>query len=202
MQSHIFRFLITPILLAAVVLAQQPQNPAAPQRLNLVVIEGDGAINNIKLRTSRETIVQVEDENHKPVAGAVVAFLLPDSGPGGTFVNAAKSATVVTDSSGRAVMPRMVLNSNPGKFEIRVHASHEGLEASVVIAQTTVAVAAGLSTGVIVAIIVGVAAAGAAGAVLATRGGSSSQGPSTIPGGVTTPTGTIGTGSGTFGPPH
>jgi hypothetical protein len=36
--------------------------------LNLVIVEGDGVINNIRQRTAREPIVQVEDENHKPVA--------------------------------------------------------------------------------------------------------------------------------------
>ena len=47
-------------------------------KLNLVIVEGEGAINNVRQRTAREPIVQVEDENHKPVAGAVVVFLLPN----------------------------------------------------------------------------------------------------------------------------
>ena len=39
---------------------------------NIVVVEGEGAINNISQRTAWETIVQVEDQNHKlaAVAGA------------------------------------------------------------------------------------------------------------------------------------
>ena len=44
---------------------------ATPPRIE--VVEGDGAINNIRQRTAREPIVQVEDENHKPVAGAAGA---------------------------------------------------------------------------------------------------------------------------------
>ena len=39
--------------------------------LNLVVVEGEGQINNIKQRSAREPVVQVQDENHKPVAGAI-----------------------------------------------------------------------------------------------------------------------------------
>ncbi len=175
------------------------QQPPAPRRISLVILEGEGAINNIKLRTARETIVQVEDENHKPVAGAVVAFLLPDSGPGGAFVTGSKSATIVTNSGGRAVMPRMQLNPNGGRFEIKVHASHQGLEANASIAQTTVAAAAGISTGAIVGIVVGVAAAGAAAAVVATRKGSSSP----TPPAPTPPSGTIGVGTGIIiGPPR
>ncbi len=59
--------------------------------LNIVIIEGEGAINNIKQRTAREPVVQVEDENHKPVAGAAVIFALSDQGAGGTFAGGAHS---------------------------------------------------------------------------------------------------------------
>src|SRR5262245_382055 len=134
MRSRTLQSFMAPIVACFVLSAQQPASQA-PRRINLMILESEGAVNNIKLRTARETIVQVEDENHKPVAGAVVAFLLPDSGPGGTFVTGAKSATIVTDSGGRATMPRVQLNSNTGRYEIRVHASHQGLEANAVIAQ-------------------------------------------------------------------
>ena len=43
---------------------------SSPRELAMEVqlcVEGDGAINNIRQRTAREPIVQVEDENHKPV---------------------------------------------------------------------------------------------------------------------------------------
>ena len=178
------------------------QQPPAPQKLNLVIVEGEGAINNIKLRTARETIVQVEDENHRPVAGAVVVFLLPGNGPGGTFVTGSKSATVVADNTGRAVMPRMQLNSTAGKYEINVHVSFQGLEASAIIAQSTIGAAAGLSTGAIIGIVAAAAAAGVVAAVVATRGGGSSTS-STTSTGTPPPSGTIGVGSGiTIGPPR
>lgn len=63
----------------AVFLAALLASPAAfaQQALNLVIVEGEGAINNIRQRTARDPIVRVEDENHKPVAGAAVVFLLP-----------------------------------------------------------------------------------------------------------------------------
>ncbi len=161
---------------------QEPQPPAG--KLNLVVVEGNDIINNVKQRTSRDTIVQVEDENHRPVAGAAVAFLLPDSGPSGTFAGGLKSATVITDAQGRAVMPRMTANHLSGQYQIRVNASYRGQQTSAVIGQQNVAVAAGAAAGAgistkLILIIAGVAAAGAtAGAVAATRGGG-------------TPTGTI-----------
>jgi hypothetical protein len=175
--------------------------------LNIVIVEGEGAINNVKQRTSRETIVEVQDENHKPVAGAAVVFLLPGDGPGGAFVGGAKSATLTTDAAGRATMPRLQPNQ-PGSFQIRVNASSQGRTATATIGQSNVAgaaaagaggAAAGIS-GKTIAIIVAVAAAGAAGAAVGlTRGKNNNNTPPT----VITPTGTISVGSGaTLGPPQ
>src|SRR5262249_30679358 len=73
-----------------------------PSSLRIVIVEGDGAINNIRQRVNREPVVQVEDENHKPIAGAVVVFFLPDQGPSGTFVNDSKTLTLTTDNMGQA----------------------------------------------------------------------------------------------------
>jgi hypothetical protein len=175
--------------------------------LNIVIVEGDGAINNIKQRTSRETIVEVQDENHKPVAGAAVVFLLPGDGPGGAFAGGAKSSTITTDSAGRATMPKVQPNQSTGNYQIRVNASSQGRTASTTISQSNAvgaaaggAAAAGIS-GKTIGIIVAVAAAAAVGAAVAlTRKSSSSS--ATIPAG-TTPTGTISLGSGaSLGPPQ
>ena len=78
------------------------QDSAPPPGLNFIVVEGEGAINNIRQRTARETIVQVEDENRKPAAGAVVVFTLPSQGAGGTFADGGQTLTVATDAQGRA----------------------------------------------------------------------------------------------------
>ena len=69
--------------------------------LNLVVVEGEGQINNIKQRTAREPVVQAQDENHRPVAGAIVMFTLPSNGAGGTFANGAHTLTVTTRAGAR-----------------------------------------------------------------------------------------------------
>src|SRR5262245_29968406 len=81
-------------------LAQQDQ--PAPQKLQLVIVDGEGAINNIRQRIAREPIVEVRDENDKPLAGAAVVFTLPNSGASGVFPNGSKILTVVTDDTGRA----------------------------------------------------------------------------------------------------
>src|ERR1022692_256826 len=165
------------VLLLPFGLAFAGQDPQAP-RLNIVIVEGDGAINNIKQRTARETIVEVQDENHKPVAGAAVVFLLPGDGPGGAFAGGAKSSTLTTDSAGRVTMPRLQPNQATGNFQIRVTASSAGRTATATIAQSNAAGAAaagaaGAAAGIsakTIAIIVAVAAAGAGGAAGALKG--------------------------------
>lgn len=50
----------------------------AIKKLNIVIVEGEGAVNNARQRVARDPMVQVEDENRKPIAGAAVVFLLPN----------------------------------------------------------------------------------------------------------------------------
>jgi hypothetical protein len=171
------------------------QNAAAPMMLNIVIVEGEGAINNVKQRVNREQIVQVEDENHKPIAGAAVVFFLPNQGPGGTFLNGSSSLTTTTDQSGRAVSRGIRYNNQAGMMQIRVSASYGGLTATSVITQTNVLGAAAVGLGLTAKILIGLAVAGgaaAAGVVIANRGGSST---------TTTPTTTISAGQPTVGAP-
>lgn len=189
--------------LPQVVSAQEP----AVHKLNLVIVEGDGAINNIRQRTAREPIVQVEDENHKPVAGAAVVFLLPEHGTGGTFSTGGHSLSVTTDAQGRAAARGIRLNNIQGQFQIQVTATYNGVTATATISQSIVAgaaaagagagagVAAGLSAKAIVLIVVAAAAAAGGGAYAATHSGG---GNSAAAAAATT----ITAGAGTVGPPH
>src|SRR5258708_15451218 len=101
---------------------------AAPQKLNIEILDGDDAINNIRERTAREPIVQVTDENHKPVAGALVLFSSPENGAGGLF-NGARTLSVTTDAEGKAVAKGFQPNAIKGKFQIRVNAEYKGVRA-------------------------------------------------------------------------
>ena len=178
--------------------AQIPaQEAGSSPRLNLVIVEGDGAINNIRQRTAREPIVQVEDQNHKPVAGAAVVFMLPDHGASGVFANGSRTLTTVTDAQGRAVAKGFKPNNVQGQVQMHVTASLSGQIANATITQTNTvaavtgaAVGAGISAKLIVVLaIAGAAAAG--GAIAATRGGGSST-PAVTPITITPGTGTVG----------
>src|ERR1700684_3919781 len=164
------------LLLSNLLSAKPAESPQAAPMLNIVIVEGEGAINNVKQRVNREPIVQVEDENHKPIAGAAVVFFLPNQGPSGFFANGGKSLTVTTNADGRATASAITRNNLSGQMAIRVTAAFAGQTATATITQTNVAaVATGLSTTAKVLLILGIAGgAAAAGIVVATRGGSSS----------------------------
>jgi hypothetical protein len=156
----------------------QTDTPAP--KLHIVIVEGEGAINNVRQRVAREPIVQVEDENRKPVAGAAVTFLLPQQGAGATFPNGSRSATLLTDNNGRAVARGLRPNNVSGEYQIRVSASKNGQTANATISQTNSAVLAGAAAGAgisakLIAIIAVAAAATAGGVVAATRSGDSGQ---------------------------
>jgi hypothetical protein len=128
--------------------------------LKILIIEGEGFTNNMKRRIAREPIVEVRDRNDRPVAGAVVVFTLPSSGPGGTFANGARVFQAVTDANGRATSQAFRANDVAGQFRLNVTATHEGRTATAEIAQTNVAAAGGgIGIGTTLAVVGAVAAA-------------------------------------------
>ena len=174
-----------------------------PTELNIVVVEGEGAINNVRQRAARDPVVRVEDENHKPIAGAAVVFTLPTEGATGEFSNGSKSVTMITDSQGLATAQSLRLNQIAGKMPIHVNASYRGLTARTSITQFSElppgakASAGGGGHGALIAILVvlGAAAAGG-GAYFATHKSTSSASvgtptPTVVPIGITPGTGTI-----------
>lgn len=112
------------------------QDAKPPSRLKVVVVEGDGAINNIRQHRAKEPVVLVLDQNSMPVSGASVTFLAPDSGPAGEFGGGVRMLAVVTDDQGRAAGRGFTPNATAGNFEIRVVASYMGEMADAIVHQT------------------------------------------------------------------
>ena len=177
------------------------QEPQFARKLNIRIIEGDGAINNIRQRTAREPIVQVEDENNRPIGGAIVIFSLPDRGASGVFVDGSRTLTVTTGPDGRAVARGFRPNGVEGKMEMRVTASQAGAaSATATITQTNQALAAAVAGGVSAKLstILAIAGGAAAGGIIAaTRGGGSS--PTSTPAPAAT---VLAPGTATVGPPR
>src|ERR1700685_718802 len=117
--------LLSPVWLIS---AQEPQDATLPAvfTINIGTVEGDGAINSIRLRRAHEPVVRVADSGGEPLSGATVTFLLPATGPSGSFLDGGLSLTTQTDSQGKAVGRGLRPNSIAGQFRIRVTALWSG----------------------------------------------------------------------------
>lgn len=188
-RSQVMTTTLQRCLLTGILVGWLPAQETADRKLKIVIVEGEGAINNIRLRTAREPIVEVQDENNRPVGGAAVTFLLPNQGAGGTFLDGSRTLTVVTDDTGRAAGRGFKPNSQTGQYQIRVTASSMGQTASATITQTNVLVAAAAAgaagagtaaaagAGKIIAIVAIAAGAAVGGGVVAAKGGGKSAAP-------------------------
>jgi hypothetical protein len=169
--------------------------------ISIRVMQGDNAINSIRMRRGHDPVVQVFDSSGEPLANATVSFLLPASGPSATFGDSGLSLTVQTDNRGMAVGRGLIPNRLEGQFRIRATASARGESASATLTQTNAEAptTSSKSKWIALAAVLGGAAVG--GIVLGTRGGSSDT-PGGSTGGTGSSTGTIVPGSPSFGPPR
>lgn len=111
--------------------------PVSPA-LNITILGRNGARNDINAPTAYEPVVQVEDEDHSPVAGALVSFTSPFGGPSGLFSNGAHTFAALTDKNGRARAEGLHANNQKGIYELKVSASFKGVRAEAVIMETNV----------------------------------------------------------------
>jgi hypothetical protein len=144
--------------------------------LRILIIEGEGVLNNVKLKTLKPVVVEIQADG-KPAPGASVTFTLPNQGPGGTFLNGSPTTTVNADGQGRATSSAIHPNGATGAMPIRVTVSYQGQTANTTVHQTNAngvsSSGSGISTGAKVAIVLVIVAGAAVGGVLAGRGGNS-----------------------------
>lgn len=191
--------IVMAVLFAAPLAATPPEDIS---KLKIIILQGDDAVNTVRQRVAQEPVVEVRDENDRPVAGAVVVFSLPGRGAGASFVDGASTLTVTTDPAGRATATGLTSNGAKGSYQIRVTASSGGESASATITQSNVAAAGAGGGGGTTAIILGIVAAAAAGGILAATGGGDGGSPAG-PGAPPTPRiGTISAGTPTVGAPQ
>lgn len=174
---------------------------AQTNRLNVVVVEGQGAIHNVKRGTAFEPVIEVRDSTGRPVTEASVTFTTPSTGPSATFPDGSHTLMLLTERNGRAVARGLRPNTFVGPYEIRVIAKSGGDTGTAVISQTNAAPASAMgSSGKKWALILGVIGAAAAGGLIASGGaGGSRTASATDPpdtGGSVTP------GAPGFGPPR
>jgi len=162
---------ILSLLLVSLLLSPSLSWGQDPQSLSIIVVAGDGAIHNIIRQVAVEPIVEVRDGQGRPVAGATVRFSSPESGPSVSFIDSSRRMTVVTDESGRARARGMAPNIQEGAYVIEVTATMAGLRANASIAQTNAvpAEAAAKKKPFAWKLLAGIAAAAAAGVVVAVQ---------------------------------
>ena len=103
--------------------ASQLPNPLLlpVETLRILVLEGQGEVHDIHNRITATPVVEVRDENGRPVEGADVTFELPAVGPGGLFAQQQTTFTTKTNSQGQAAgtfQPNLLT----GRFNIKVTA--------------------------------------------------------------------------------
>jgi hypothetical protein len=163
-------------LIAALALGQ---TAGAPQ-LKIKILEGNDVVNYFNQRTAREPIVEVDDENNRPLSGALVLFKLPANGPGGFCPNGVKTLSLLTDAKGQATASGLMANGNAGQFDIEVTATYQGRSATTLISQVNQKPPVppgkhGMSSGKVLAIVAVIAAVAAGAGLAAGRGGSSNS---------------------------
>ncbi|MCX6598768.1 MAG: hypothetical protein NTV70_20645 [Acidobacteria bacterium] len=125
------------------VYAQQAEQP---QPFRVVVLEGEGSINNIRHQVNRGAMVMVEDENKNPLSGVAVTFFLPSEGPSGLFPNGSRVLTVFTDQKGLAASRGVKFNNLVGLMRVKVTASLFSQTAESTITQTNISSGAAMKT--------------------------------------------------------
>jgi hypothetical protein len=157
------------------------------QGLRIVIVEGDAAKNVVE-QITRPITVSVHDSAGRPVAGALVTFTSPQTGPSGEFSNDLRTLVVETDSRGIASTGRYHPNAITGSYNIDVKAEFQNQMATAQIPQENLA--KGKGRGKLIAILVIAGAAVAAVAVSSLK--KSSTPPTTTPPIITPGTPTVG----------
>ena len=162
----------------------QPGTPQAapaaaeggPAALKVVVLEGEGARNDIRSGTAVAPKIRLLDENGRPVPDAEVVFRLPMEGPGGAFHGWVRTQTVRTNAEGIAAASGYTPNDLEGRFNIRVTAKAGAQEASAVISQVNIRGSGASGRGQRKWWILAAVGAGAGAAIAAAASGNGSDG--------------------------
>lgn len=201
-RRFVARFGVTVLGLLACAFASAAPQTSPASAIQIRVVEGDGAINSIRLHHAHDPVVQVVDRAGEPLSNATVTFLLPAFGASGTFQDNGLSLTVETDERGMAAAHGLRPNRIAGAFHIRVTASWRGQPASATITETNAEPVAKSRSSKKIAILALIGGAAAAGVAIAAHGGGSSGNNTGANSAGSSGGATISAGSPAFGPPH
>jgi hypothetical protein len=121
------------------VLTAVPSEAQQAERVRIVVLEGEGAIHNIRGSKAIQLRVQLQTDNGRPVPRTPVTFVVPSTGPGGRFADGTSALTILTNKEGQALARGFQPNGTVGQFPVRVSATYRGETARATVMQTNAA---------------------------------------------------------------
>ncbi|MBV8897951.1 MAG: hypothetical protein JO051_15670, partial [Acidobacteriaceae bacterium] len=126
--SSILSFLLIPALVMTPLWAQAPSadvvnTGAAPDQLQIRVVNADALNGGIAVGAKQALSVEVTDAVGAPVANAAVTCRLPESGATGSFADGSHAAVAYTDAQGRAAIEAIQWGQEHGAVAIRLTAT-------------------------------------------------------------------------------
>ncbi len=124
------------LALPPVALAQQPPSPGPPaqakpaaplpivQNLKVVPLAGNGESNDLERKVMAPLVVDVLDQEDRPIDGAEVVFRFPLRGPSAVFADQKTFKTVLTNGQGEAAATGWTANNEVGSLQVRVTATY------------------------------------------------------------------------------
>src|SRR5690242_10950748 len=121
--------LLTPLLVVLPIRAEAPVTIGPPAdvvlgpALQIQLVDSSANPAPVPSRSNGGFTVAITDPAGSPVADAVVAVRLPDSGATGSFADGTHAAVAYTDHSGRAHIDRLVWGDQTGTAAVRITAT-------------------------------------------------------------------------------
>src|SRR5580704_15861629 len=112
--------LVALLVCAPSVSAQLPA--VSPDQIELRIVSGSGAEFQPGSQQKQRLVMQVVNQDERPLAGVAVTFQLPDDGPSGLFGNGQRSIVAFTNDEGEASITGVKWNNTSGLVSIRVTA--------------------------------------------------------------------------------
>jgi len=105
----------------------QPPTPLAEplpavESLKVIPLSGNHGMNDLERRVMAPLVVQVLDQNSRPVEGAQVVFRFPLKGPGAEFPNRQPAQTVRSNADGQAAAVGWMARET-GSFQVHIAVS-------------------------------------------------------------------------------
>ena len=118
--------------------AQQAAPLDTVQNLRVIPLAGNGEANDLERHVMAPLVVQVLDQNSRPVEGADVVFRFPVAGPTATFPGQKNSQTTRTNADGQAAAVGWNATGGVGAFRVQVTATRGNEQGQTSITMTNV----------------------------------------------------------------